>query len=431
MKRVDTVIVGGGQAGLAVSRCLTDRGIENVVLERGRVAERWRSERWDSLRLLSPRWQSRLPGFAYDGPDPDGYMSRLEVISYLERYARSFDAPVESGVTVTSVRSWRDGYMVDTDAGSWSADHVVIATGHADKAHVPALAEGLSEGVHQVVPTDYKRPAQLPDGGVLVVGASATGIQLAEEIHASGRPVTLAVGRHTRLPRTYRGQDVLWWLEAMGVLDERAEHVRDLEAALQQPAFQLIGSPERRTLDLTTLQAAGVRLVGHAIGAEGWRVTFGDDLVETVVGADAKLAKLRARMDAFAARLGGDVDLPPPEPFELTPVPDAPTHLDLVSEGIRSVLWATGFRRSYPWLHVPVLDARGEIRHRGGVTDAPGLYVVGLRFLRRRKSNFIDGQADDAPELAEHLAGQRRGHHRHSGPGCPRTPRSLPTPHAA
>jgi len=426
MRRIEVVIVGGGQAGLAMSRSLTDRGIENVVLERGRIAERWRSERWDSLRMLSPRWQSRLPGFSYDGPDPYGYMSRLEVIAYLERYATSFDAPLESGVTVTAVRSGPGGYRVDTDAGSWSVPNVVIATGHSDQANVPALATGLSGDVHQVVPSDYKRPAQLPEGGVLVVGASATGIQLAEEIHASGRPVTLAVGHHTRLPRTYRGQDVLWWMEAMGIFDERAEAVRDLEAARRQPAFQLIGTPERRTLDLTSLHVSGVRLVGRALGAEGRRMVFADDLVESVVAADAKLAKLRVRIDDFAAGLAFDGRLEPPEPFAMTPLPDAPTRLDLSAEGIRTVLWATGYRRSYRWLHVPVLDERGEIRHVGGVTDAPGLYVVGLRFLRRRKSSFLDGQADDAPELAEHLA-QRRG----SRQRCRQGRRSTPATHAA
>jgi len=407
MRRIDTVIIGGGQAGLAMSRSLTDRGIEHVVLERGRIAERWRSERWDSLRLLTPRWQSRLPGYAYDGPDPDGYMSRGEVVSYLEGYARSFPAPVEEGVNVRSVRRVLCGYQVDTDHGSWLASSVVIATGDCDRPLIPAIASGLSGDVRQVAPSWYKNPSQLPDGGVLVVGASATGIQLAAEIHGSGRPVTVAVGRHTRLPRTYRGKDILWWLETMGVLGERAEDVKDLEVSRNQPSLQLIGSPDRRTLDLGSLTAAGVRLVGRATSASGHRMTFGDDLVETIVAADAKLAKLRSRIDRFIEAMGIGGELQAAEPFSRTDIPDAPERLDLRAERIRTVLWATGYRRDYSWLHLPVFDGRGEIVHRGGVTPSPGVYVMGLRFLRRRNSSFIDGQALDAAELSEHLAARR------------------------
>jgi len=312
---------------------------------------------------------------------------------------------------VTSVRRAPCGYLVDTDRGSWLSAHLVIATGDCDKPLIPALASGLSGDVHQVAPTWYKNPSQLPDGGVLVVGASATGIQLAAEIHASGRPVTVAVGRHTRLPRTYRGKDILWWLETMGVLEERAEDVQDVQVSREQPSLQLVGSAERRTLDLRALMDSGVRLVGRAAAAEGHRMDFEDDLVETIVGADAKLAKLRSRIDEFIVAMGVDDELPSPEPFSLTDVPDAPTSLDLRDEGISTVLWATGYRRDYSWLRLPVLDARGEIRHDRGVTPAPGVYVMGLRFLRRRNSSFIDGQARDAAELSEHLAVRRRRVH--------------------
>jgi len=408
MKSIDSVIIGGGQAGLAMSRSLTDRGIEHVVLERGRIAERWRSERWDSLTLLTPRWLSRLPGYAYEGPDPDGYMGREELVSYLERYARSFPAPVEEGVTVQSVGRAPCGYLVDTDQGAWVARNVVIATGACDRPLIPGIAAGLSSEIHQVTPTDYKNPEQLPEGGVLVVGASATGVQLAAEIQASGRQVTVAVGRHTRLPRTYRGRDILWWLQTMGLFDERTADVADLDVSREQPSMQLVGRPDRRTLDLGTLVADGVRLVGHAARADGTRVAFADDLIESVVGGDAKLAKLRARIDDFIDAMGADDDFEEAEPFSLTDVPDAPTELDLRSEGIHTVLWATGFRREYPWLRLPILDARGEIMHDGGVTPLPGVYVMGLPFMRRRSSTFIDGQAQDAPELAEHLDAHRR-----------------------
>ena len=409
MRRTETVVIGGGQAGLAMSRCLTDAGVDHVVLERGRVAERWRSGSWDSLRLLTPNWQSRLPGFRYDGPDPDGYMAVPEVVDYLDRYARSFRAPVEEDTTVLAVERAGAGYRVATDRGAWAASSVVIATGHCDTPYVPPLARSLPDDVVQVVPGRYRSPRQLPEGGVLVVGASSTGAQLADEIHASGRPVTLAVGRHTRLPRTYRGRDILWWLDAMGVFDEAADQVFDLAISRGQPSLQLVGRPDRATLDLPTLQGRGVRLVGRAAGAEGDRVAFADDLVVQTVAADARLARLVQRIDVFAARTGLDAEVGPPEPFQPFFWPaEAPASIDLRAEGIRTVVWATGFRRLYPWLKVPVLDARGEIRHEGGVTPLPGLYVIGLYFLRRRKSSFIDGVGRDAMDLTTHLAAHLR-----------------------
>jgi putative flavoprotein involved in K+ transport len=409
MRRTATVVIGGGHAGLAMSRCLSRAGIDHVVLERGRVAERWRSERWDSLRLLTPNWQSRLPGFRYQGPDPDGYMRMPEVIDFLERYARSFAAPVEEGTNVIGVESRGGTYRVTTDRGGWEAPAVVIATGHCDTPFVPTLADGLPDGVVQVVPNAYRGPRQLPAGGALIVGASASGVQLADEIHASGRPVTLAVGRHIRLPRLYRGRDILWWLDAMGVFDESADDVADLEASRRQPSLQLVGRPDRATLDLPALEARGVRLVGRAVGAESGRVFFADDLVTHTVAADARLARLVQRIDIFAARTGLEAEVSPPEPFRPFLWPTrAPTEIDLRSEGIRTVVWATGFRRVYPWLKLPVLDGRGEIRHQGGITPSPGLYVIGLFFLRRRKSSFIDGVGRDAMDLTGHLAAYLR-----------------------
>lgn len=407
MQTIETVIIGGGQAGLALSRCLADRGLEHVVLERGRVGERWRSERWDSLRLLTPRWQSRLPGFRYEGPDPDGYMSRLEVVDYLERYARSFPTPLESGVTVTGVRPLDGGYRVETDQGDWAADHVVLATGECDTPRVPVVASRFPGSIHQVTPTRYKNPADLPDGGVLVVGASATGLQLALEIHASGRPVTLCVGRHTRLPRVYRGKDILWWLDRMGILDEPAHRMRNLEASRTQPSLQLVGTPERRTLDLGTAGDRGIRLVGRLGDVRDGRAYLADNLLEDMAASDLKLAALRLRIDEFAKRSGLDEGLPPPPPFHTLEAPEAPSSLDLRGQGLRSVLWATGFEARYPWLHVPVLDRHGDIIHDGGITPSPGLYVMGLRIMRRRSSSFIDGQTKDAEEIAAHLAAHR------------------------
>jgi putative flavoprotein involved in K+ transport len=403
MRQTGTIVIGGGQAGLAMSRCLTDLRIDHVVLERGRVAERWRTERWRSLRLLTPNWQTRLPGFRYAGPDPDGYMTMPEVVGFLESYALSFDAPVYSGTTVRAVEPIDAGFVVTTDRGRWRAPTVVIATGYCDQPDVPPMAASLSPDILQLVPGSYRDPQQLPDGGVLIVGASSSGVQLADEIHASERPVTLAVGRHTRLPRRYRGRDILWWFDAMGIFSEAADQVYDLEISRRQPSLQLVGRPDHVSLDLPILQARGVRLVGRLRGVQGTRVAFTDDLVVHTVAADVRLARLLQRIEAFASAHG--LDTGGAEPFVPFFWPaEAPTSMDLRAAGITTVIWATGFRRSYPWLKVPVLDARGEIRHDGGVTPAPGLYVLGLQFLRRRNSSFIDGVGADAAAIAHDLA---------------------------
>ncbi|HUU34360.1 MAG TPA: NAD(P)-binding domain-containing protein [Vicinamibacterales bacterium] len=396
----ETIVIGAGQAGLAMSRCLSERTRQHVVLERGRIGERWRSERWDSLRLLTPNWQTRLPGMVYDGSDPDGFMTAGELRAWLARYAASFAAPVREGAAVHEVREGGRGFVVQTSAGVWTAPAVVIATGHSDTPSVPALAADLSPAIAQVVPSDYRRAADLPRGGVLVVGASATGVQLADEIHASGRPVTLAVGRHTRLPRRYRGHDILWWLDRMGLLAQRAADVHDLRLSRGQPSLQLVGRPDHASLDLATLQDRGVCVTGRLIGAAHDHLAFDDDLVATTAAADIKLAELRQRIDRFIAQEA--VEAGPVEPF--VPIwprfTEAPTRLDLTACGIASVVWATGFRRDYSWLRVPVLDGRGELRHDAGVTSVPGLFVLGLNFMRRRNSSFIGGAGEDARELA-------------------------------
>lgn len=403
MKRTGTIIIGGGQAGLAMSRCLVDRGVEHVILERGRIAERWKSERWDSLRLLTPRWQSRLPGWSYRGPNPEGFMTKSEVIDYLDGYARSFDAPLHTGVTVTSVEREVDVFKVRTDRGVWRAPNVVIATGHCDRPYVPPIADELPSRISQVVPTRYRNPEQLENGGVLVVGASATGIQLASEISRTGRAVTLAVGRHTRLPRRYRGRDIMAWFEDMGVLSESASHVWDLAASRNQPSLQLIGSEDHRSIDLNILRQQGVRIVGRAIGADPRRVYFANDLFDSITHADAKMNEQLNRIDNFIARSGAKAELPEETRPRPIAIPQSLDTIDLREDGITTVLWATGFRRDYSWLRVPVLDANGELQHKGGVTPALGLYALGLRFMRRRNSNFLDGVGRDAEEIAEHI----------------------------
>ena len=407
--RTDAIIIGGGQAGLAISRCLAARGIDHMVLERGRVAERWRSAHWDSLRLLTPNWQSRLPGYRYAGPDPDGFMRAADVVGYLECYARSFAPPLQEHTTVLAVDPSAGGYRVTTDRGTWQAPAVVIATGHCDTPLVPALAAELPAEVTQLTPASYRNPADLPPGGVLVVGASATGVQLADEIQRSGRPVTLSVGRHTRLPRHYRGRDIMWWLDRMGVLARSTDEVADRDAAQREPSLQLVGRADLRSLDLGVLQAAGVRLVGRTLGASGARISFADDLGVTVGAADAKVARLLDRIDAFAAVSGlGDTGGGEPiRPLRLRlTAARPPGALQLRRSGIRSVIWATGYVRGYAWLKLPLLDARGELRQHAGITPAPGVYTLGLRFQRRRNSSFLDGVGADARELADRIAMQ-------------------------
>lgn len=395
MRITDAIVIGAGQAGLAMSHCLAARGIGHLVLERGRIAERWRSERWDSLRLLTPNWMSRLPGRAYDGPDPDGFMTMPEVIAYLAGYAEG--APVVTGAAVRALRGAPGDFRLDTTAGIFAARAVVIATGQCDVPHIPAMAAGLPVSIHQVTPSAYRNPSLLPEGGVLVVGASASGVQIADELRRSGRAVTLAVGRHTRLPRRWRGRDILDWMMRAGVLTEPADTVRDLAAARAQPSLQLVGRPDHGSLDLDTLRAHGVRVTGRVVGIAKGRVLLRDDLAETTTAAQRTLDRLLSRLGPVAEAEGAPDEPPPPPLARFAPGPPA---LDLAAEGIRTVVWATGFRRDYAWLHLPVLDAEGEILHAGGVTPCPGLYVIGLRFLRRRNSNFLDGVGADAEALA-------------------------------
>jgi putative flavoprotein involved in K+ transport len=394
-----------------MSRCLSDLGLDHAVLERGRIGERWRTERWDSLRLLTPNWQSRLPGFRYTGPDPHGYMTATEVVGYFEQYARSFRAPVENGTAVLGVSEAFGGYHVTTDRDTWAAKAVVVATGYCDIPAIPAVARAIAPGVRQLVPAEYRRPQDLDEGGVLVIGASATGVQIADELLGAGRDVTIAAGHHTRIPRCYRGRDIMWWLDRSGLLDVAAGDVYDIEVSRRQPSFQLVGRPDHRSIDLATLRARGARVVGRVASAEGTRVWFDDDLVATTAASDAKLAMLLKRLDDFAGAARQEGRFGDPEPFQpLWPeFMDAPLTIDLRAERIATVVWATGYRRHYPWLQVPVVDRRGDIAHRGGFTASPGLYVLGMQFQRRRNSNFIDGVGKDARVLAAALA-EHLGH---------------------
>ena len=374
------------------------------MLERGEAANSWRRERWDSLRLLTPNWQSRLPGYHYEGRDPDGYMTMREVVEFISRYAVVIAAPVRTHTTVTSVTRTDVGYTVTTNTGVLQCRAVVLASGACNVPSVPSLAQALPPHVQSVTPFDYRNPGHLPDGGVMVVGASATGVQLADEIARSGRAVVLSVGEHVRLPRTYRGRDVLWWMDASGVWNQRYDEVDDLMRARRLPSPQLVGTPERRTLDLNSLTAAGVELVGRLAAVRDGQALFSGGLRNQFALADLKMNRLLTTFDDWARVHGRDGDVDLPERLEPTRAPSSSRlNLDLRKGEIRSIIWATGFRPDYSWLDVPVVDHKGYLRHDGGVVDAPGLYVLGLPVLRRRKSSFIHGAEDDARELVDHL----------------------------
>jgi putative flavoprotein involved in K+ transport len=406
MPITDTIVIGAGQAGLAASRCLSDRGVDHVVLERGRVAERWRSERWDSLRLLTPNWMSRLPGWSYAGADPHGYMTAAEVTAYLQGYADASAAPVLEESAVVHLAAIDDRFRVVTTSDTWRASNVVIATGWCDLPAVPAIARHLDPAIEHVAPAGYRSPDSLPAGGVLVVGASATGVQLADELAHAGRQVVLAVGSHSRLPRRYRGMDIYWWLERIGSLDRTIDEMPDPIAARHEPSLQLVGRPDHRPLDLATLRAVGVELTGRLTDLDGHHASFAADLTRTLATADARMRRVLAEIDAHIDATGLAAEVFGPEPQPSVSATEQPDRLDLRARGITSVIWATGHRRTYPWLHLPVLDASGEILQRQGVTPFPGLYVLGQRFQHYRSSNFIDGVGRDAAVVAAHLIGR-------------------------
>jgi putative flavoprotein involved in K+ transport len=403
MKAIDTVVIGAGHAGLATSRCLTDAGREHIVLDWGRLAESWRSARWDSLHLLTPNWMSRLPGWNYQGGDPDGYMPTGELVGYLAAYARSFGAPVRSWTAVTNVRPGVDGYQVSTTDGAWLARNVVVAAG--PRPRTPALSTDLSPRIEQVQTNQYRRPSALPDGGVLVVGASASGVQIAAELRRAGRDVVLAVGTHTRLPRRYRGMDIMWWLEQLGALDRTVDEVSDVQRARRDPSSQLTGGHGGRNVDLAALRELGVKITGRLIGADGHRVSFAPDLPATTAAADGRLRRTLANIDQHVTEAGLGAEVCRPEEIAAVTLPAGPDSLDLRAAGISTIVWATGFEYRYPWLRVPVADRAGEIKKYRGVTDAPGLYVMGLRFMHRRNSQFIDGARHDARHVVQHLTG--------------------------
>ena len=408
-RNITTVIIGAGHAGLAMSHRLSARSIDHVLLERGEVANTWKTQRWDSLRLLTPNWQSRLPGFRYDGADPDGFMTMAEVISFIERYAEVVDAPVQTGTTVTQVRPASNGYVVATSEGCWNAPTVVVATGACNVADLPPFAADVPAGIDTLTPATYRNPDQLADGGVLIVGASATGIQLADEIHRSGRQVTLAVGGHVRAPRVYRGRDIQRWMDDTGMMDERYDEVDDIVRLRRLPSLQIVGTPTRTTLDLNALTSIGVRLVGRFAGISDGRAQFSGSLPNVCALADLKLGRLLDTIDEWATGHGLDGELEPAWRPAPTIVEDSPPlGIDLTRGGIRHD--RVGHR--FP----PRLLLARRTSARPQRPDPPR-----RRGRRRRPGHVPAGHAlPPPPQVDPH----RRRRRRRRGPRCP--PRLLP-----
>ena len=401
-RKTDVLIIGGGQAGLATSHYLTSLGLDHIVLERGQIAQRWRKERWNSLHLLTPNWMTRLPGHTYAGRDPHGFMHKDQVARMLQTYSTEIAAPVMTQTSVISVRRMGAEFHVKTNLGTYRARAVVLATGACDTPNVPVCAQTVDPRIRQITLNHYKSPAQIDDGGVLVVGASASGIQIASELQVAGRPVTLAVGQHTRSPRRYRGRDIMFWLDQCGLLAQPRDPAIDPDKLAAQHSFQLIGAKSGQTIDLGTFQAQGGQITGRLTDADGNRVMIENTLPNDIARAEARQSRMLNEIDTYIAR--HSIDAPTPNPINPIKVPDCPTQLNLNSAGINTIVWATGYRRDYSWLDIPVLSPRGEVLQQGGITPVPGLYTMGLPVMCRRNSTFIDGVGQDAYEITQHIA---------------------------
>ena len=400
---VEVAIVGGGQAGLAASWHLVQRGIDHVVLERSTVAHDWRSRRWDAFTLVTPNFQCRLPGFAYDGDEPDGFMTRAQVQAWLGRYRASFDAPVLEGVEVLGLRRADDGFLLRTSAGDLTAAQVVIATGGYHVPSIPALGAFLPRHITQVHSADYRNPESLPDGAVLVVGSGQSGAQIAEDLHLAGRKVHLALGRAPRSARRYRGRDCIAWLEDMGVYDITVQQHASGLTKRESTNHYMTGRAGGHDIDLRAFALEGMRVYGRLTGVQDGVLGFAPTLTEYLDHADSVMESIKTDIDAYIDRAGIAA---PTEP-RYTPVwvPETePAALDLAAEGVSTVVWATGFKPDYRWVEVGVFDGSGHPTHRAGETDVPGLYFLGLPWLTTWGSGRFAGVARDAEHVTERIA---------------------------
>lgn len=404
VERVDTLIVGGGQAGIAASEHLGRAGVPHLVVERHRIAERWRSGRWNSLRANGPAWHDRFPNRLFTATAPDDFVSAAEVADYLVAYAGQVQAPIRTGVEVTALR--RDGglFVAETSQGMIEARNVIAATGPFQKPVIPDIVPEAA-GIVQLHSAHYRNPAQLPAGAVMVVGAGSSGVQIADELRRAGRSVYLAVGAHDRPPRRYRGRDFVWWL---GVLGHWNAEVR--APSMAHVTIAVSGARGGHTVDFRDLAAAGITLVGRAERYENGALRFAPDLAARIAEGDANYLSLLDEADAYIAREG--LDFPEePEARKLGPLPACVTQplpaLNLKEAGVASIVWATGYELDFSWIKLDGFDGKGPPRHKRGVSELPGLYFLGLPWLSRRASAFIWGVWHDAAYLAEHIAARR------------------------
>lgn len=403
---VEVLVVGGGQAGLAMSEHLSAADVPHLVLERSRIAERWRTGRWDSLVANGPAWHDRFPSLEFPDVGRDDFASKDQVVDYFVSYAEKIAAPIRCGVEVTSVRRYegRPGFHVETTDGPIDARYLIAATGPFQRPVSPPIVPRHPD-LEQLHSSSYRNPDQLPEGAVLVVGAGSSGVQIADEVHRSGRRVYLSVGPHDRPPRRYRGRDFCWWLGVLGKWDAEtppkgAEHV----------TIAVSGAHGGHTVDFRDLEQGGMTLAGMTTSFENGVLRFAPDLAANISAGDANYLSLLHEADAYIARMG--LDLPEePEAHELGPMPESATaplrQLDLAAAGVNSIIWATGFAVEYGWLQVSAFDAEGRPKHRRGVSSEPGVYFLGLPWLSRRGSSFIWGVWHDARFIADHIATQR------------------------
>jgi putative flavoprotein involved in K+ transport len=404
---IDTLIVGAGQAGIAMSEHLSKLGVPHLVLERDRIAERWRTGRWDSLVANGPAWHDRFPNLEFDDVDQDGFASKDQVADYFVAYARKFEAPIRTGVEVKKVvrNAGRQGFTIDTSDGTIEANRVVVATGPFQRPVIPPIAPDGGD-IKQIHSADYHNPAQLPEGGVLVVGAGSSGVQIADELQRAGKQVYLSVGAHDRPPRAYRGRDFCWWLGVLGEWD--AEVMRP---GREHVTIAVSGARGGQTVDFRRLAHQGITLVGLTKSFDDGVVTFEADLAENIARGDENYLTLLNAADAYVARNG--LDLPEdPDARTIPADPECMTHplgeLDLAKAGVTSIIWATGYAVDFNWLDVDTFDEKGKPRHQRGVSKEPGIYFLGLPWLSRRGSAFIWGVWHDARHIADHIVTQRK-----------------------